>query len=104
LRRAEPSKFAFALHRSLSSKLPEYIGSRIESKVASTLSPFQITATESPVYGAFFYLQATERLQGQWLRDRSLAARSPAEVGAEAIDASLRIMLDPDHSHWVRAY
>lgn len=104
LRRAEPSKFAFALHRSLSTKLPEYIDRRIESKVASTLKRFQITATESPLYGAFFYLQATERLQEQWLRDPSLAGEAPGVSGADAIDASLRIMLDPDHAHWVREY
>ncbi len=104
LRRAEPSKFAFALHRSLSAKLPYYIDRRIESGVASTLGSHEITATESPVYGAFFYLQATERLQEQWLRDHSLAEQAPVVTGAKAIDASLRIMLDPDHAHWVRSY
>lgn len=104
LRRAEPSKFAFALHRSLSAKLPDYIDQRIDSKVAATLTRFQITATESPVYGAFFYLQATERLQEQWRLNPSLARQAPAVSGAKAIDASLRIMLDRDHSHWVRDY
>ncbi|RYD42049.1 MAG: hypothetical protein EOP85_11750, partial [Verrucomicrobiaceae bacterium] len=104
LRRAEPSEFAFSLHRSLSSKLPDYIDRRIKSKVASTLGPYQITATESPVYGAFFYLQATERLQEQWKLNPSLAKESPAATGAAAIDASLRIMLDGDHSYWVRDY
>lgn len=104
LRCAKPSLFAFSLHRSLSSKLPGYINRRIESKVATTLDRTQITATESPVYGAFFYLQATERLQKQWFRDPSLSSRAPAVTGALAIDASLRIMLDPNHAHWVRDY
>ncbi|RYD39437.1 MAG: hypothetical protein EOP85_15940, partial [Verrucomicrobiaceae bacterium] len=104
LRSAVPSRFAFSLHRSLSSKLPDYIERRIESKVASTLNRFQITATESPVYGAFFYLQAVERLQEQWLADPSLSKEAPAVTGADAIEASLRIMLDPDHAHWIRAY
>ena len=104
LRGARPSTFAFSLHRSLSTKLPDYINRRIESKVADTLNRAQITATESPVYGAFFYLQATERLQQQWLRDPSLSKQAPAVTGARAIDASLRLMLDPSHAHWVRDY
>ncbi len=104
LRSARPSKFAFSLHRSLSEKLPGYIDARIASKVAATLPVSQITATESPVYGAFFYLQATERLQRQWLADPSLARCAPAVTGARAIEASLRIMLDPDHAHWMRSY
>lgn len=104
LRGAHPSKFAFALHRSLSRRLPAYIDERMESKVATTLSIHQITATESPVYGAFFFLQASERLQQQWQTNPRLARRSPAEVGKHAIDASLRILLDPHHAHWVRTY
>lgn len=104
LRGAVPSKFAFSLHRSLSKRLPGYIDARIASKVASTLNVSQITATESPVYGAFFYLQATERLQEQWMADPSLARDAPAETGAAAVEASLRIMLDEDHAHWMRKY
>jgi hypothetical protein len=102
LRCAKPSKFAFELHRSLSEKLPDYADMRIDSKVASTLGVHQIT--ESPVYGAFFYLQATERLQKQWLENPALADEPPAVSGACAIDASLRLMMDPDHAHWVRSY
>ncbi len=104
LRGAVPSKFAFSLHCSLSKRLPGYIDARIASKVASTLNVSQITATESPVYGAFFYLQATERLQAQWRADPSLSHEAPAKTGAAAIEASLRIMLDEDHAHWMRKY
>ena len=104
LRGARSSTFAFSLHRSLSAKLPDYIDRRIESKIATTLNRSQITATESPVYGAFFYLQATERLQQQWLRDPSLCKQAPAVTGVRAINASLRLMLDPSHAHWVRDY
>jgi hypothetical protein len=104
LRCAKPSKFAFALHRSLSEKLPDYVDKRIGSRVASTLKIHQITATESPVYGAFFYLQASGRLQQQWQDDPALADEAPAVSGASAIDASLRLMMDPDHAHWIRSY
>ena len=104
LRSAGPSKFAFSLHQSLSEKLPGYIDGRIASNAASSLRVSQITATESPVYGAFFYLQATERLQRQWQADPSLARRAPAVTGARAIEASLRIMLDEGHAHWMRTY
>jgi hypothetical protein len=104
LRGAFPSKFAFSLHCSLSRRLPKYIDERIKSKIANSLSISQITATESPVYGAFFYLQATERLQRQWEADPSLASEAPVKTGAAAIEASLRIMLDENHAHWVRSY
>jgi hypothetical protein len=104
LRSASPSRFAYSLHRSLSRKIPEYVEKRIESRVASTLSISQITATESPVYGAFFYLQATVKLQQQWEKDPSLASVAPKISGREAIDSSLRLMLDADHAHWIKTY
>lgn len=104
LRSAGPSKFAFSLHRSVSQRIPGYADARIASGVARTLAVSQITATESPVYGAFFYLLATANLQAAWERDHSLASESPATAGAEAIEASLRLMLDDGHAQWVRDY
>lgn len=104
LRSAAPSKFAFSLHESLSRRLPGYVEERIASGVAETLHVGQITATESPVYGAFFYLVATDHLQSQWEADPTLARRAPKETGAEAIEACVRILLDPGHAHWIRTY
>ncbi len=104
LRGAGPSIFAYSLHRSISQRIPGYVDARIASGVAGTLSQFEITATESPVYGAFFYLLATANLQAAWERDQSLASVSPAAAGAQAIDASVRLMLDEGHAHWVREY
>lgn len=104
LRSAAPSTFAFGLHKSLSSRLPGYVDERIASGVAETLGLNQITATESPVYGAFFYLVATANLQAQWEADPSLAKRSPKETGKNAIEACVKIILDPGHAHWVKKY
>jgi hypothetical protein len=104
LRSAGPSTFAFSLHRSLSERIPGYVEARIASGVAETLSRAQITATESPVYGAFFYLLATANLQAAWERDHSLASVAPAVSGAKAVDASVRLMLDKGHAHWVKEY
>lgn len=104
LRSAAPSTFAFNLHASLSRRLPGYVDRRIASGVAETLRANQITATESPVYGAFFYLLATENLQAQWEADRSLAKRPPKETGKDAIEACARIILDPGHATWVNNY
>jgi len=104
LRSSAPSRFAFRIHRSLSRRIPDYVEARLASGRAETLSVSQITATEWPVYGAFFYLLATENLQGQWEADPTLAARPPRETGAAAIEASVRIMLDEGHAHWVRTY
>ncbi|WP_367870309.1 hypothetical protein [Luteolibacter sp. Populi] len=104
LRTAEPSRYAFNLHAALSAELPGYVDRRINSGVAETLGVSQITATESPVYGAFFYLLATDNLQQLWEKDPTLAARPPRETGAAAIDACARILVDPGHAHWVRTY
>lgn len=104
LRSAGPSTFACSLQRSLSRRIPAYVDERISSGVAKTLNGSQITATESPVYGAFFYLQATANLQSAWERDHSLARVAPAVSGAEAIEASVRLMLDEGHAHWVKEY
>ncbi|WP_193213439.1 hypothetical protein [Luteolibacter marinus] len=104
LRSAAPSKFAYSLHASLSRRLPGYVDERIAAGVAETLGVHQITATESPVYGPFFYLVATENLQRLWEKDRSLARRPPKETGAAAIEASVRILLDPGHAHYIRTY
>lgn len=104
LRSAGPSSYAFNLHASLSRRLPGYVDERIRSGVAETLSITQITPTESPLYGAFFYLVATENLQALWEKDPSLAKRAPKETGAEAMEACVRIITDPGHAHWVKSY
>lgn len=104
LRSAAPSTFAFSLHESLSERLPDYVDRRIASGVAETLNIGQITATEFPVYGAYFYLLATDNLQAQWEADPTLAGRAPKETGAAAIEACVRILLDPGHAHWIRTY
>ena len=104
LRSAAPSTFAFNLHASLSRRVPGYVDRRIASGVAETLHANQITATESPVYGAFFYLLATENLQAQWEADPSLSKRAPKETGKDAIEACARIILDPGHATWVKNY
>lgn len=104
LRSAGPSNYAFNLHASLSRRLRGYVDERIKSGVAETLNISQITATESPLYGAFFYLVATDNLQTLWEKDRSLAKRAPKDTGAEAIQACARIILDPGHAHWVKSY
>jgi len=104
LRTGGPTKLSFKLHKTLSKKLPAYIDSRIDSKIATTLTVNQIEATEWPLFGAFFYLRATEQLQKQWDADPSLASTSPKESGKEAIAASARLLLDPNHAHWVESY
>lgn len=103
LRSAAPSSFAFRMHRSLSERIPDYVEKRIASGKAQTLGTREITATEWPVYGAFFYLLATENLQQQWELNPSISSIAPSEE-RDAIEASVRIMLDEGHAHWVRRY
>ena len=104
LRSAGPSTFACQLHRSISKKLPGYIEDRIASGKAKTLKPSQITATEWPVYGAFFYLLATENLQRSWQQGAFPGKPEPVKTAGDAIEASVRIMLDEGHAHWVKDY
>ncbi len=104
IRTGGPTKIAFRMHRSLSDRLPDYIDERIDSKIATTLSISQIEATEWPLFGAFFFLRATEQLQAQWEADPSLASAAPKETGRDAIEASARLLLDPNHAHWVETY
>ncbi|MFT6239850.1 MAG: hypothetical protein ACJAQT_001933 [Akkermansiaceae bacterium] len=104
LRTGGPTKMAFRMHHSLSNRLPDYIDERIASNIATTLEVSQIEATEWPLYGAFFYLRATEKLQRQWEPDHALAATSPKEAGRNTIEASARLLLDENHAHWVKTY
>jgi len=104
LRSSVPSKFAMRLHQSVSEQLPRYVAERIASGKAMTLGPALIEATEWPVYGAFFYLLATENLHQDWAAGAFPDSRDPALSGAPAIDASLRIILDEGHAHWVKEY
>ena len=104
LRDGGSSSLAFKMHRNLSKRIPDYAERRIASGVAETLDVSEITATEWPVYGAYFYLLATGNLQQQWEQSPSPKGQSPAEIGADAIEASLRLMLDEGHAHWVRSY
>lgn len=91
------------MHRALSSRIPEYVEKRIASGKAETLKLREITATEWPVYGAFFYLLATENLQQQWELNPMLGPQAPSEE-RDAIEASVRIMIDEGHAHWVKEY
>ncbi len=104
IRNGGPTKISFKIHKSLSTRLPEYIDDRIESEIATTLTVEEIEATEWPLYGAFFYLRATEKLQAQYENNQTLSSSSPKESGKTAIEASVRLLLDENHAHWVKVY
>ena len=99
-----PSRYAIRLHENLAPRLETYARERIASGAAATLGVHQVAETEWPVFGAMFYLNATEALQEEWQRDRSRFPGEPAKYARGAIDGMRDILMDPHHAHWVRTY
>ncbi|MDH3772151.1 MAG: hypothetical protein OET79_14355, partial [Nitrospirota bacterium] len=99
-----PSRYAIRLHRTVAARYEDYARDRIASGKATTLGVDQVAETEWPVFGSMFFLNATEALQDEWLRDRSRFPGEPAAYARAAIDGARDILLDPGHATWVRSY
>jgi hypothetical protein len=95
---------AWRLHRSLSPRLAPWALARIAEGTAANLALYDVPSTEWPMFGAVFYLMATESLQSEWERDPSLARTAPAVYAREAIEASAALVADPLHHTWVRQH
>ncbi len=93
---------AFRLHRSLSPRYERWARARIASGRAGELTTSEIAATEWPVFGTGFYLWSTEALQEAWENDPSRAPVAPKEYARGCVDAVVDLLLDPNHSKWVR--
>jgi hypothetical protein len=98
------SRYAIRLHRNIAARYGDYARERIASGAATTLGVHQVAETEWPVYGSMFFLNATEALQTEWLRDRSRFPGEPTKYARGAIDGARDILLDPGHATWVRTY
>lgn len=104
LRGDGPSAFAIHVHRDVSKRYPKYVRERIVSGVATELGVRQIAETEWPLFGACFYLWATESLQSQWEQDASAFHGEPRIYAREAIEAAKELVIDPGHATWVRQH
>ena len=104
LRTGETPRFAFRRHHALSRRYEPWARERVASGSATTLSTYNISGTEWPMFGSVFYLWATEALQEAWEEDPTLAPASPKEYARGAIEAAAALVADPDHATWVKQH
>lgn len=97
-------KFAVRLHRALSWRYERWATKRVESGRAADLTVEEIAATEWPVFGSVFFLQATESLQEAWDDDPALCPQPPCEYARDAIEAAAALVADPGHASWVKQH
>ncbi|MDD5708025.1 MAG: hypothetical protein PHR35_19070, partial [Kiritimatiellae bacterium] len=105
LRRPGIPAAAWRLHRDLVPRIARWSRERIASGVASRLPLHEVPSTEWPIFGSVFYLHATEALQTDWERQPAQSRGvAPVIYARTAIDACLRVLLDPAHHTWVRQH
>src|SRR5207248_1780982 len=93
---------AWRLHRALSPKLERWAENRLKSGRAEELTTHDISGTEWPLFGAVFYLWATESLQADWDTAHLPDAIAPNIYARGAIDAATRLVVDPSQANWVK--
>jgi hypothetical protein len=94
---------ATSLHERLSPRLEHWARERVASGSAARLDTEDLVETEWPIFGTAFYLWATEALQAAHDADAEKET-APAVRAAGAIDASVALILDPNHGEWVRQH
>jgi len=94
-----PSPMVYEWHRALSSSMAAWARERVHVQAGARLSTSDLSGTEWPLYGAVFYLRATENLQQAWALDPQGPA--PRQQAAEAIEAAAALIADPSHASWV---
>jgi hypothetical protein len=93
---------AWDLHRSLTPRYEAWARQRLTAGTAKHVKFTDVPATEWPLFGSVFYLWATEALQAAWERDPSQAPQAPRAFARSAIEASVALVMDPDHHGWVK--
>jgi len=102
LRSAETPRFAFDMHKSLSTRMEAWARERVATGQAERVNTYNISGTEWPIFGSVFYLWATEALQEAWQADPNLASEMPTQYASGAIDAVTALIADPNHATWVK--
>ena len=92
---------AWRLHAHLAPRYAAWAEERVASKQAAALNNQDVPSTEWPLFGTVFYLLSLESLQHAWEGDHSLAATAPADYARRAIEASVNLVVDPNHATWV---
>ena len=104
IRSAGIPQSAWKLHRTISPQFERWARERLNSKRATELSTSDISGTEWPLFGAVFYLWATESLQDAWEKDHSPGAVAPNVYAKGAIEAATSLVIDPTQANWVKIY
>jgi hypothetical protein len=104
IRSAAMPRCAWAFHRDLSPKFERWAKERLASTRAGELSTNDISGTEWPLFGAVFYLWASESLQDEWEKGHSPYAIAPKVYAAGAINAATRLVIDPAQANWVKIH
>ena len=97
-------RFAFKIHRHLAPRYEQWARQRVALGKAKGLELDAIAATEWPVFGSAFYLWATESLQHEWEKDKSLSKVAPNVYAKGSIEAAAELIADPGHAYWVRQH
>lgn len=99
---AEPVRQVWRWHRALTPVFAAWARSRIQTQQARTLSIHDISGTEWPLFGAVYYLRATENLDAVW--QRQPVGERPAIYARAAIDAAAELLADPAQADWVQRH
>ena len=104
IRSAGIPRSAWKLHRALSPQFERWARKRLASGRAAELPTSNISGTEWPLFGAVFYLWATESLQDEWARGHAPDTAAPNIYAGGAIEAATSLVLDPTQANWVKLH
>jgi hypothetical protein len=98
----EPTGQSWRWHRALTPAFESWARARRGSDAAANLPLNDIAGTEWPLFGALFYLRATENLDRAW--HATPVGGRPATYARGAIDAAADLLADPAQAAWVRTH
>ncbi len=104
IRSAGIPRSAWKLHRVLSPQFERWAGKRLASTRATALPTTNISGTEWPLFGAVFYLWATESLQAEWEKGHAPQIVAPNIYARGAIETATRLVIDPKQANWVKLH
>lgn len=97
-----PATRTWRWHRALTPAFARWAQQRQRSLAATQLGIDDISGTEWPLFGAVYYLRATENLDRAW--PAGSAAPRPAVYARTAIDAAAALLADPKQASWVQRH
>lgn len=92
---------AWRLERNLTPRYAQWAAARVHLGRAKSLSQYDVSGTEWPLFGSVFYLWAVENLQAAWNNGDHTAGVEPKVFCRDAIVAASELVVDPGHAAWV---